>query len=45
MKKKWKKFVSIKKKQYLCTVKQKQTTIQNYYNYDKRRIKRENRAR
>ncbi len=34
MKKKWKKFGSIKKKQYLCTVKQKQTTIQNNYNYE-----------
>ena len=36
IKKKWKKFGSIKKKQYLCTVKQKKTTLQNYYNYENR---------
>ena len=27
MKKKWKKFAHVRKKQYLCTAKQKQTTI------------------
>ena len=35
--KKKKKFAHIIKKQYLCTRKQKQTIIQNYYNYENHR--------